>query len=81
MSKKLIYSEKSCYNKWRSLLRSYKATKDKKRATGQGATRFMFYDQMEEILSDKPSHSFGHTIESTEDALTDAGSEGNHTPI
>lgn len=41
-------------------------------ATELGATRFMFYDQMGEILGNKPSHSSGHMIESSEDTGSEA---------
>lgn len=64
LSKKFSYSEKACYNKWRSLLRSYKSTKDKIKTTGQGATRFLFFSQIDELLGDKPSNSSGNTLES-----------------
>lgn len=66
-SKKFNYNEKACYNKWRSLIRSYKTTKDKRNRTGQGASRFAFYEQMDEILGDKPSNASGHTLESFDD--------------
>lgn len=77
LSKKFCYTEKACYNKWRSLLRSYKTTKDKMKSTGQGVTRFLFFNQIDELVGDKPSNSSGNTLESSTIANTTVSTDAD----
>ncbi|XP_044761961.1 trihelix transcription factor DF1-like [Coccinella septempunctata] len=84
LSNGFIYNATACYNKWRSLLRSYKSTKDKNNKTGRGASRFMFFEQMDNLLGDKPSISAQHTMESSEancNLITDINTSDNMSLI
>lgn len=51
-------------NKWKSLTRSYKKAKDTKNRTGQGPSRFLFFDKIEDILGNKPSNKCSHSVNS-----------------
>lgn len=52
------------YNKWNSLLRSYKKVKDNMKQTGRGASRVLFYTNMEEFLGSRPSNSSLYALNS-----------------
>jgi hypothetical protein len=45
------------------LLRTYKATKDNKKKTGRGRTRFLFYEQLDLLLGDTPTNSSPQSID------------------
>jgi hypothetical protein len=42
---------------------TYKDCKEKKKKTGRGPTKFMFFDRLDEIVGDQPNHSSPHTID------------------
>lgn len=65
LSNKFSKSALSCQNKWKNLLRSYKAAKDQKVKTGRGASRFHFYEQIDELLGEKPTNKCLHALESS----------------
>ncbi|KAK4886405.1 hypothetical protein RN001_002676 [Aquatica leii] len=65
LSQGFAYSEQSCRNKYKSLERTYKSNKDKNLKSGRGASRFFFYDKMEELLGNKPANKNDHTLESS----------------
>lgn len=43
-----------CLNKWKNLLKSYKCVLDNVKKGGKGAIRFQFFDNLYEIVGDKP---------------------------
>ncbi|KAI4463874.1 myb/sant-like dna-binding domain [Holotrichia oblita] len=51
-------------NKWKSLTRSYNKAKDTKSRTGQGPTRFMFFDLLDELLGSKPTNTSTNSLDS-----------------
>lgn len=63
---------KICLNKWKNMLRSYRATRESRnRNFKQGAnltTRFQFYKDMDEIVRNSPQYK----IESLDDKIDDA---------
>ncbi|KAK9701659.1 Myb/SANT-like DNA-binding domain [Popillia japonica] len=52
----------TCNTKWKTLVRSYKNTKDNNTKTGQSSSRLLFFEKMDEILGNKPSISCLHTL-------------------
>lgn len=62
LSQKYVVTARQCYVKWYNLLRTYKATVDLKKSTGQGQTRFHFFDAMDEVMGDKPTISCPNAI-------------------
>lgn len=55
-----------CKKKWSNLVKTYTNCKDMKRRTGKGPTRFQFFDELDEILGDKPNIASPHTIDISE---------------
>ncbi|KAI4455658.1 myb/sant-like dna-binding domain [Holotrichia oblita] len=55
----------TCNTKWKTLVRSYKNTKDNNTKTGRSSSRFLFFEKMDEILGNKPSISCLHTLASS----------------
>lgn len=55
----------TCNTKWKTLVRSYKNTKDNNTKTGQSSSRLLFFEKMDEILGNKPSISCLHTLASS----------------
>ncbi|KAI4465107.1 myb/sant-like dna-binding domain [Holotrichia oblita] len=55
----------TCNTKWKTLVRSYKNTKDNNTKTGRSSSRFLFFEKMDEILANKPSISCLHTLASS----------------
>ncbi|KAK9695873.1 Myb/SANT-like DNA-binding domain [Popillia japonica] len=51
-------------NKWKSLTRSYNKAKDTKSRTGQGPTRLMFFDLLDELLGSKPTNTSTNSLDS-----------------
>lgn len=51
-------------NKWNSLNKSYRKAKDMKSKSGRAPSRFMFFEQLDEILGNSPSNSCNHSINS-----------------
>ncbi|KAK5648073.1 hypothetical protein RI129_002965 [Pyrocoelia pectoralis] len=52
-------------NKWNSLLKSYRKSKDNQNRTGRGPSRFNFFDLMDELLGSNPTNSSPHSINSS----------------
>ncbi|XP_018576862.1 uncharacterized protein LOC108915337 [Anoplophora glabripennis] len=75
LSKGFSFTYEQCAQKWKSLERSYKNAKDNKTKTGRSPSRFYFYDQMDNILGNKPTNSSEHTLESSEDPNENAAIE------
>lgn len=50
------------------------------KATGQGATRFLFFTQIDELIGDKPSNSSGNTLESSCDTPSTSKPTSNIEP-
>ncbi|XP_034934283.1 uncharacterized protein [Chelonus insularis] len=48
-----------CANKWNNLLRTYKTCKDK---SGREPHKFAFWQEMDEVLGDKPTNSSSFTL-------------------
>lgn len=59
-------SSTKCESKWRNLLRTYKNVKDSSKSTGRGASRFHFFNLIDEIVGDKPAMSCTHTYSTTD---------------
>lgn len=53
---------KSVQNKWKGLLRSYTKAKDTKNRTGQGPSRFLFYEMLDDIVGNQPKNSCTHSL-------------------
>lgn len=53
-------------SKWKSLVRSYNSAKDNKNKTGRAPSRFQFFEEMDDLLGNKPSNSCKHSMESSE---------------
>lgn len=49
-------------NKWKGLLRSYSKAKDTKNRTGQGPSRFLFYEIIDDIVGHHPKNSCNHSL-------------------
>lgn len=49
-------------NKWKSLLRSYTKAKDTKTRTGQGPSRFLFYELIDDIVGNHPKNKCDHSL-------------------
>lgn len=64
-SENYSFDEAACQNKWKGLVRSYQKCKDMKTRTGQGASRFLYFDDLEDILGSKPTNECTHSINST----------------
>ncbi|KAB0791149.1 hypothetical protein PPYR_02949 [Photinus pyralis] len=62
LSQGIHRTPKSCEIKWRNLVRTYKTVRDNVTKSGRGATRFQYYEAMNDILGNKPSMSCAHTI-------------------
>ncbi|CAH1107041.1 unnamed protein product [Psylliodes chrysocephalus] len=58
-------------NKWKSLMRSYTKCKDNRNRTGQGPSRFLFYERIYDFVGDKPQNECSHSINSLEDSESD----------
>lgn len=48
--------------KWKGLLRSYTKAKDNKNRTGQGPSRFLFYEIIDDIVGNLPKNSCSHSL-------------------
>ncbi|GLV40089.1 hypothetical protein CBL_03763 [Carabus blaptoides fortunei] len=70
---------KACEVKWKKLVRTYKNVKDNNNKTGRGVSRFTFYDQMDEILGDKPSTSCDHTFNAGAESCINEVVEGSES--
>jgi hypothetical protein len=46
-----------------NLQRTYKSTKNLKKKTGRGPTRFVYFDRLDELLSEKPNNSSPNSID------------------
>lgn len=66
LSQNIIKTAAQCQIKWKTLLRSYKNHKDNTKQTGRGQSRFLFFDEMEDLLGSKPSTSCNHVVESSQ---------------
>lgn len=55
-----------CDEKYRGLLRSYKKVKDRKKSSGSSPCYFQYYDEMDEILGERPEMEAPATYDSTE---------------
>jgi hypothetical protein len=42
---------------------NYKSTKNLKKKTGRGPTRFVYFDRLDELLGEKPNNSNPHSID------------------
>ncbi|KAG5877219.1 hypothetical protein JTB14_036427 [Gonioctena quinquepunctata] len=63
-------------NKWKGLLRSYTKAKDTKNRTGQGPSRFLFYEIIDDIVGNQPKNSCHHSLNSLDTTvLADTGIE------
>ncbi|CAH1117577.1 unnamed protein product [Phaedon cochleariae] len=54
-----------CEVKWKNLLRTYKSIKDTKKKTGRGTVKFLYFDRLDGILSERPVMNCTHTFSST----------------
>lgn len=64
ISEGFTVSAAAVQNKWKGLVRSYNKAKDIKMRTGMGPSRFNFFDQLDEILGNKPKNHCSHSINS-----------------
>ncbi|CAH1110835.1 unnamed protein product [Psylliodes chrysocephalus] len=58
-------------NKWKSPMRSYTKCKDNRNRTGQGPSRFLCYERIDDFVGDKPQNECSHSINSLEDSESD----------
>ncbi|XP_018577662.1 uncharacterized protein LOC108915975 [Anoplophora glabripennis] len=76
-------------NKWKSLTRSYSKCKDTRVRTGQSPSRFLFFEDLDEILGKKPTNECTHSLNSTFDyqnkpstsTADETSSTGNETDV
>ena len=69
------YDEIQCKQKWKSLMRTYRSNKDAKNRSGSGQVRFYFFEQMDELVGNRPQNSCTHSLESatTEEEAPEQG--------
>ncbi|CAH1983109.1 unnamed protein product [Acanthoscelides obtectus] len=60
-------TELLCQQKWKTLIRTYTATKDNENKIGRGSTRFKFFEEIDAFLGNKLSKEGHHTLESSEE--------------
>ncbi|CAG9814618.1 unnamed protein product [Phaedon cochleariae] len=65
LSSGFAVDESMCQAKWKNLVRSYNTAKDQKTRTGRGPTRFQFFEELDNLLGEKPTNKAKHTIESS----------------
>ncbi|CAG9822181.1 unnamed protein product [Phaedon cochleariae] len=69
-------------NKWKSLLRSYTKAKDTKTRTGQGPSRFLFYELIDDIVGNHPKNKCDHSLNTLDPPISENdSSNGEKVPL
>ncbi|KAK4887499.1 hypothetical protein RN001_003770 [Aquatica leii] len=64
-SQHLSKTADSCKLKWKNLIRSYSNAKSNNNKSGRRPLRFMYYDEMDRLLGNKPNYASPHSIDIT----------------
>ncbi|CAG9822814.1 unnamed protein product [Phaedon cochleariae] len=73
ISARYTVDPKHVQNKWKGLLRSYTKAKDIKNSTGQGPSRFFFYEMIDDIVGNHPKNSCTHSLNSLDTPIVADG--------
>lgn len=63
LSLKITVTVTEIKKKWGNLVQSYNKSKDIKKKTGRGPSRFNFFNEIDDVLGNKPSNSSPHSFD------------------
>ncbi|KAJ8364708.1 hypothetical protein SKAU_G00135390 [Synaphobranchus kaupii] len=79
LAKGYDFGAEACDNKFRQLKHRYKTIVDNKKKTGRGASSWVFFSSMEDLLADDPSVEQVQTVSSFAESSSDPVGPGPST--
>lgn len=70
----IVRSAKCCEVKWKNMVRTYRAVKEAHKKTGRGTKRFLFFNELDELIGNTPT-SYVTKLEKNETPIEKVGEE------